>query len=178
MMKSRRIGQWILVAALVAPVAGRAQGAAPPGRTTLDALLAEVRLLRQAIERQRVTAARTDLLMGRISLQERRVTRARESLDRLENELAKAEGARRQMQNAVRETTRALEEGPDPVRRADLERDLRSARELLAEHQRVETAARARHSQADQALQAEAARYDELESWLRDLDRELQRAGQ
>jgi hypothetical protein len=36
---------------------------------------------------------------------------------------------------------------------------------------------RTRQGQARQALEAETARYDEMDGWLRDLDNELQRIG-
>jgi primosomal protein N'' len=55
---------------------------------TLEALLAEVRLLRQALERQGVVATRTQLLVSRLALQDQRVARSRAALERLESELA------------------------------------------------------------------------------------------
>jgi hypothetical protein len=53
----------------------------------LNALLAEVRLLRQAIERQGTVAGRAQLLVGRLALQDQRVMRWQAESQRLESEL-------------------------------------------------------------------------------------------
>jgi hypothetical protein len=50
-------------------------------------------------------------------------------------------------------------------------------RARLGDHATAVSRIEARLTQAKQSLDAEAARYDELESWLTDLDRQLQRGG-
>src|SRR5262245_60536546 len=54
----------------------------------LGALLAEVRLLREAIERQSAVASRAQLLVGKLALQDQRVLRWQAESQRLESELA------------------------------------------------------------------------------------------
>jgi len=166
----------VLLAAITLPTRGQAQSTAP-GSATLDTLLQEVRLLRKAIERQSVTAARTQLLMGRIALQDQRIARARDFLERIETELTAAERERTSLQNAAVEFARNLEETSDEAKHTELERDVRRLRKQVTERERAVSEIRTRQGQARQALEAETARYDELESWLRDLDHELQRTG-
>jgi chromosome segregation ATPase len=166
----------VLVAATTLPARGQAQSTSA-GPATLDTLLQEVRLLRRAIEKQGVTAARTQLLMGRIALQDQRVTRARGLLERIDAELTTGERERTNLQSAAADFAHRLEETSDEGKRAELERDLRRFQKQVGDQQRAVAEIRTRHTEARQALEAETARYDELESWLRDLDRELQRQG-
>src|SRR5438132_14242173 len=99
----------VLLAATTLPTRAQAQPAAP-APAALDTLLQEVRLLRRAIEKQALTAARAQLLMGRIALQDQRVARARDGLVRLDTELAGAERGRDGLQSAGAELARNLEE--------------------------------------------------------------------
>ena len=80
-MKRAALSSAVLLAVATLPRPGQAQSAAP-GPATLDTLLQEVRLLRKAIEKQSVTAARTQLLMGRIALQDQRLATARRGIRR------------------------------------------------------------------------------------------------
>ena len=166
----------VVLAATTLPTRGQAQSTAS-GSTTLDTLLQEVRLLRKAIEKQSVTAARTQLLMGRIALQDQRVARARGLLERIDAELTAGERERTNLQSAAADFAHRLEETSDEGKRSELERDISRFQKQVGDQQRAVAEIRARHTEARQAVEAETARYDELESWLRDLDRELQRTG-
>jgi chromosome segregation ATPase len=166
----------VLLAASTLPARGQAQStSASPA--TLDTLLQEVRLLRRAIEKQGVAAARTQLLMGRIALQDQRVARARGLLERIDAELTAGERERTNLQSAAADFAHRLEETSDEGKRTELERDVRRFQKQVGDQQRAVAEIRTRHTEARQAMEAETARYDELESWLRDLDRELQRLG-
>jgi len=166
----------VLLAATTLPTGGQAQSTAP-GSATLDTLLQEVRLLRTAIEKQGVTAARTQLLMGRMALQDQRIARARGLLERIDAELTAGERERTNLQNAAADFAHRLEETSDEGKRIELERDIRRFQKQVGDQQRAVGEIRTRHTEARQAVEAETARYDELDSWLRDLDRELQRLG-
>ena len=166
----------VLLAATTLPARAQAPSAAP-GPATLETLLQEVRLLRKAIEKQGVTAARAQILMGRIALQDQRLARARDVLERLDTELAGAERGRDGLQSAGAELARNLEETTEEPKRAELERGVRNLRQQLSDQERAVSRVRTRHAQAQQTLEAETSRYDELDSWLRDLDRELLRPG-
>ena len=76
---------------LCIPGTARAQASGNADTPTLNALLGEVRLLRQAIERQSALAGRAQLLVGKLALQDQRVARwqaeARDYLGRVAERL-------------------------------------------------------------------------------------------
>ena len=154
--------------------AARAQAQPAPSAATVDAVAREIRLLRQTIESQAATTARAQLIIARLTLYDQRAARARAAVERLEGEVASAERERGALQAAMRENARALEQVTDPERRQDLESQSRNLRtqvvEADAQRMRLET----RLASAKQTLDIEVGRYDELERWLDDLDRQLQ----
>jgi chromosome segregation ATPase len=164
-------------AATLLAVPVHAQTTPPTGGAGLDGVLQELRLLRRAVERQNVVAARMQLLLARLSLQDQRVARSRQSVERLEADLAGAQREQSQLQSTTREMARALEEATDATHRQSLEQESRLLRSRLADSNAAVQSVQARLAQARQALDADAARYDELEGWLADVERELQRDG-
>ena len=167
-----------LVLAGVVAVEARAQMTpAPSDPTTLDAVVEEMRMLRRAIEKQGVTAARTQLLMGRLALQDQRLNRARQATLRAEEDVSSAERERNELQTLTREVARTLDQVTDESQRQDLEQRSRLLKARLADRDAEVEKIEARLAQARQALAAETARYDELEASFNDLDRQLQRSG-
>jgi outer membrane protein TolC len=81
------------------------------------------------------------------------------------------------MQTAAREIAQALEQLTDQDRRSETESGLRTVRARLAEAQAQLFSSEARLAEARQALELETGRYDELDGWLKDLDRQLQTGG-
>ncbi len=150
-----------------------AQGPSPGGGA-LDALLAEVRLLRQAIERQSATAARAQLLVGRLTLQDQRAARARAALERIERDVASATQERSRTNIGVNELQRALDEAPDTKRRGHVETELRLNQARLKEQDQQLADLESRRALAQQALDAETARLEELESLLTQMDRAME----
>jgi hypothetical protein len=161
------------VACLLPPEA-HAQAVTPSGSGALDAVVREVRLLRQTLERQAVSTARAQLLIGRLSLADQRAARARAAVDRLEGELASAERERAQLVIDSRQTAQSLEQVTDPDRRQQLELESQRIRARLAEAETQHSRADSRLANARRDLDTETGRYEELERWLTDLDRQLQ----
>jgi hypothetical protein len=137
-------------------------------------VVTEIRLLRQAVERQSTSAARAQLLIGRLGLQEQRTARARAAVERLEGELVTTERERDQLQVAARELQRSLEQAIEPERRAELEAHIRTVREQYTKAQQRVSEAQDRLAHAREALEIETGRYDELDRLLVELDRQLQ----
>jgi hypothetical protein len=67
-----------LLVVFLSPPAARAQTAPSPSAGTLDAVVKELRLLRQVMERQGWATARAQLLIGRLTLQDQRTARAQQ----------------------------------------------------------------------------------------------------
>jgi len=171
------LGLPILMGLAFAPVEVPSQPKAtyPP---LTDPVLQELRLLRQAVERQGPTSARVELLVGRLALQDQRVARAEETVQRLDSEVSGQEQDRRRIDGEVRELARALEQETDDARRTALDQQLRRARVRHGEQMSTLGQLETRRSQAKQALVPEQRRYQELESRLSDLDRALQHIDQ
>ena len=168
-------GAVVVVALLLASEAG-AQGSEASDRSTLEALLTEVRLLRQAVERQNVIATRIQLVMGRLTLQDQRVARSRAAFDRVDSELTSAGLERNNMRNAVVERQRAIEQVSDPTARGQLEQSLRSLQAGLRDREARLVALQQKHTESKQAFEAESGRFDELEGGVGQLERELDRS--
>ncbi len=134
----------LLVGLVLVPATARSQ-ATPLPPPTGDSLIQEIRLLRQALERQATGSARVQLLVGRLAVQDQRVARTQEAAERMEGESFALEQQRRRMDAEVRELTRLFEQEADDARRTELEGKLRMAK----------------------------ARYQELDARLTALEREL-----
>ncbi len=160
--------------ACLLPPATHAQAVAPSNSGTLDAVVREIRLLRQTIERQAVSNGRAQLLMARLTLVDQRAARARAAVDRLESEVTSAERERAQLVIDSRQAARSLEQVTDPDRRQQLESELQRIRARLMEAETQHSRAESRLAQARRDLDTETGRYEELERWLTDLDRQLQ----
>ena len=167
-------GALVMAIPLLANEAG-AQGEASD-RSTLEALLAELRLLRQAVERQNVIATRIQLVMGRLTLQDQRVARSRAALERVDSELTSAGLERNNMRNAVVERQRAIEQVTDPTARGQLEQSLRSLQAGLRDREARLVALQQQQTESKQLFEAESGRFDELEGGVGQLERELDRS--
>jgi DNA repair exonuclease SbcCD ATPase subunit len=166
--------RWVLslVGGLSILVAPGSEAQQAPG--TLEALLGEVRLLRQALEKQASLQARAQLMAGRLALQDQRLERARSEVRRSEAETQALSGERTRMQGALVELRRSLETA-DAAEQVGLEREQRMLSMRLGEIEKTLDAAETRRNQATQAIAAEEARYEELARWFDDFDRELAR---
>jgi len=162
----------LLVGLVLVPATARSQ-ATPLPPPTGDSLIQEIRLLRQAVERQATGSARVQLLVGRLAVQDQRVARTQEAAERMEGESFALEQQRRRMDAEVRELTRLFEQEADDARRTELEGKLRMAKARYGEHTATTAQLEARRSRARQSAAQEQARYQELDARLTALEREL-----
>ena len=68
---------------------------------------------------------------------------------------------------------RAIEQATDPARRSALEQELRMSQTRSRDHEIHLAELQSRQSQAKLAFDTENARFDELESWMTQLEKEL-----
>jgi hypothetical protein len=85
---------------------GRTQSVAPADRAPLNALVLEVRLLRQAIERQTAATVKSQLLASQLAVQHQRVVRAEEALDRAADAVEAATRRQDQLRGSLARLTR------------------------------------------------------------------------
>jgi chromosome segregation ATPase len=166
-----------LAALALLPAEGRAQPVTPSDRAALNVLVQEVRLLRQAIERQTAASVRSQLLAGQLAVQHQRVVRAQDALDRAGEALEAATRKQDQLRTALARHNRASADVIEEPRRSQLEREGETMRTQLLGQDRAVSRLTTRHAQAEKALTAEQRLYEELESSMSSLERELQRPG-
>jgi chromosome segregation ATPase len=168
----------ILVALSLFAVAGLAlttPRAAARQPDVLPALLTEVRGLRAAMEQMASAGPRIQLAMGRLQLQEQRVTSLLRRLDATRAELRGAENALKDAAQQQAGLERALREPNAPERQTQLEWELASVRSGLprmnADYQRLVTD----EATIAQEVASEQTRWSEINQRLDELDRTLAR---
>jgi chromosome segregation ATPase len=166
-----------LAALALLPAEGRGQPVAPADRAPLNALVLEVRLLRQAIERQTASSVRSQLLASQLAVQHQRVVRAQDALDRAAEAVEAAARKQDQLRGSLARHNRVSADVIEEPRRSQLEREAETLRAQLLDQDRTVTRLTARHSQAEKSLSTEQRLYEDLESSLSSLDRQLQRPG-
>jgi chromosome segregation ATPase len=159
---------------------GAALWAQPSSRPTVDAsmtsLVAEVRALREAVERSSLITAQSQLVLGRLQLQEgrlatlgRQVTEARQRL----NQAIRAEGDHAR---EVDRLTQAAERAASQEARDEAAAVLPSLRRQLKELQAQTAQGRADEQAASGALAEEQNRWVDFNSRLEALERTISSA--
>jgi chromosome segregation ATPase len=168
---------WPLILAMLAflPAEGRGQSSGATERVTRDAVAAEVRLLRQAVERLAAVSVRSHVLVSRLAVQQQRVARAQDAVDRVAQAMDAADRTQERTRGALAKLNGVLANVIEEPRRSELEREVETLRADLVDNDRNVARLRARRSQAEQSLRSEQQIYGELEASLNGLDRELQR---
>ena len=138
----------------------------------LPALLSEVHGLRSAMEQLGVTGARVQLAMGRLQLNEQRITTYTHRLDEVRDRRAAVEQDVRQRRDVVMAMATAMQQRTEPlvpeaaeyykVLKADLDRVTATLVQLQTEE-----------AQLVQQISAERDRWTEINQRLEDLDRAL-----
>ena len=170
---------WALILAMLAflPTEGRTQSSGASERATRDAVAAEVRLLRQTVERLAAVSARSHVLVSRLAVQQQRVARAQDAVDRVAEAMDAAGRKQERTRGALEKLNGVLANAIEEPRRSQLEREVETLRADLVDNDRNVARLRTRRSQAEQSVRSEQQIYGELEASLDRLDRELQRPG-
>lgn len=167
-----RLTAALLILGLV-PCAARAQAVDDGGTPTLGALLREVRALRQAIERQGTVAGRAQLLIGRLALQDQRVARGQAESQRLETDASSAASGRTRTQAMLAEQRSAIDRAKDSDEAAAMQGRVRMLEAQLKQESANLATLEARRTEANQTLEMERARYEELSARFDQLERDL-----
>jgi DNA repair exonuclease SbcCD ATPase subunit len=176
----------VLTAPLIGLAAARTQTQGTGSQDIMPALLAEVRGLRQAMERSATSGAKVQLVLGRLQLQEQRVTSALRRLDEIRSKLNVAqreaaglqdriEGVEAELKDAaVVPRTPAPGERPRPSRE-QLEMMLTDARRELERKTSEVQRLGAEEAQVASEVTNEQARWFEFNQRLEELERALGR---
>lgn len=165
---------FFLIALLVAGVAvSRSQ--APDSVSILPALLAEVRGLRAAMEQMASAGPRVQLALGRLQLQEQRVSMLQMKQDATRSSLAAMQQQLAQHQGRLADFEASEKELSDPNERRQVEQMMIAVKREIAT-----TSAEIQRLIAEEAsisadVASEQARWNELNQRLEELERALGR---
>lgn len=158
---------------------GRAQkdgGQQPPefgDAAVLRALLTEVRQLRSTLQRANLDSIRMQVAFERMRFQAGRVDVLKRDLENVRTQLASRNIVRIQISENNKEMEDQLDHENDLNRRAQLDRQLRQAKQTLSLQAKQEDQLRDRETQLSTQLQSEQVKSTELEENLANLEREL-----
>jgi chromosome segregation ATPase len=151
-----------------------AQGSQNPD--VLISLLAEVRGLRAAMEQMASAGPRVQLAMGRLQLQEQRVTAALRKLDDLHGQRTDAEREVAQIRAQVAQAQDAMEHlAADAPERQSFENQSRALKDAMTLRANDVQRLVAEEADTAAALAAEQGRWNEINQRLEELERALTR---
>jgi len=162
----------VILAAVIQATPAPAQEPNVTDAQLIRALLAEVRQLRQTLERGALIGARVQILGQRLRAQEDRVARVSRELDSIRRELLDVQS----QQARVAETESMEAEAAqlaDPRARRNLESEIKQAKAQGERLKALEQQRRSREAELASSLMAEETRLRELHDALRQLERAL-----
>ncbi len=153
-------------------------GQTTPGDSqTLQALLSEVRQLRQDLHTTTIAAQRAQILIYRLQGQEAAVARASQRLDEAREKLARIQDERKHVAADVKRQEDFISntENP-PTQRKEVEGVLPRLKTRLESLENEEQQRQTREIEAEQQLRAEEVRLSDLRDQLDRLDKALENA--
>jgi chromosome segregation ATPase len=158
-----------------APQSSSTPDSAANDSQTLQALLREVRELRQDLRAATVASGRAQILLTRLQAQQQAVTTAQKELDDAHTQLLRAETRRNNIENQIKYYSDQDNEDstPDATKRQSLEQNIQRLKGVLQEVDPQRDSAQASETQAKQQLQLEQSKLDALQSELDQIDRAL-----
>lgn len=143
---------------------------------TLQALLKEVRELRQDLRASLANTQRAQLLFYRMQAQQAAVGHAQQRLTEAHAALAQVQKQRKGIENEVKYNVEqdTEERTPDPVERKKIEEDLPRSKAILEEVIGEEQQAQGKEMEAQDQLQIEQGKLDSLQQELDRIDQSLE----
>ena len=150
---------------------------APGDSQTLQALLSEVRQLRQELRTTTIAAQRSQILIYRLQGREASVARASQRLDEAREKLARIQDARKHLAADVKQTEDFVNNTDNPAaQRKALENRLSEFKTRLESSEGDEQKAQSQEIDAEQQLRAEETKLSDLRDQLDRLDKTLENA--
>lgn len=129
---------------------------------TIQTLLAEVRLLRLALERSAVVAPKIQLTLQRMQLQQDSVSRASRELEEVRNQMAKSAAEEASVSTQIREVEASAAREQDAGRRKALETEVKGMKSLMEQQGIGHSQLRARENELAGRLRTEQVKLSEL----------------
>lgn len=142
---------------------------------TLQALLREMRELRQDLRTTTVASERAQILLTRLQAQQQAVTAAQKEVDGVRNQQNQAENRHTNIERQIQYYSDQDTEDatPDPARRQSLEQEIKRMKEALQEAETQRDSLQANEMRAKDELQVEQSKLAALQSELDEIDRAL-----
>ena len=150
----------------------------PADSQTLQALLSEVRQLRQDLQTTTIAGQRAQILIYRLQGQEAAVARASQRLDEAREKLARIQDERKHVAADVNRQEDFISNTQNPAaERKDVEGMLSQSKTRVESLENQEQQLQTREIEAEQQLRAEEIRLSDLRDQLDRLDKALASAG-
>ena len=150
---------------------------APTDAPLTQALLTEIRQLRQDLQTTAVTIQRVQIVMYRLQSQATLTTRATQRLDDARNRCTQFDNQRRMMTTEIQRSEERLRTTQNPTERRPFEDQIARFKTNLEMMGTEEQQCRAREAEADSQFRAERAKMTDLEDQLEKLDKVLANVG-
>lgn len=161
----------ILLIFCLIPGCAVAQTTAGPDSAAWQALLVEVRQLRQAVERVTTLMPQTQILLERTQLQQQRVETLRRQLEAVRDQAAHSAGEVNGLAEEVKQAELRATQETDPKVRRDLEEHVKGAKALIEENNLHSQQFQERVAELDSQLRIEQSKLDDLDQRLDKLER-------
>ena len=148
----------------------------PTDSQTLQALLAEVRQLRQDLHRATVAAQRVQIVLHRLQGQEATVALTQRRVDEVRSNLEQTQSEEKSLSSAIKQAEEKLKDAEKPEERKQLEDLLSKVKAELEVQQGVEQRMLTKQAEAEQDFRAEQAKLDALQDKLDQLEESLENA--
>jgi chromosome segregation ATPase len=173
-MTPRLILGGLAVVALAMGTSGQPSAQAPPAGAASDALLAEVRALRAELNQAAGASIRTQLLVGRLQLQEQRINTVAKQLDETRLLLSTFPSRLMPMQNQLKQLeTEARDPSMTQDRRQAIDLGITQMKARIADTQKQFGDLTEKESGLAQMLANEQGRWSDFNTRLDDIEREL-----
>jgi hypothetical protein len=158
-------------------VASTALGQAPSTDSqTLQALLTEVRQLRQELQSNSAAAQRTQILFFRLQTQQTAVARASQRVDDARAKLAETQATRKNLEGEAKRAQDSLEHVDNVAERKSQEDMIRYFKRRIEASGEEEQQRLAKQIEVEDLLRIEQAKLDEFQARLDELDKTLQKS--
>ncbi len=151
-----------------------AQATRSPSSDGMDPLLAEVRGLRAELSQAAGASMRTQLLLGRLSLQEQRITALNRQSSELQQQLTNVTRDRIATTEHLERLTTTLQNNTGPVpEQKELEYQLSALKTRVVEQQQEEQRLQNQFAELSRTIAVEQGRWTDFNSRLDELERSL-----
>jgi chromosome segregation ATPase len=169
---------WLLILGLSLLTPSTLAQTAPTDSQTLQALLAELRGLRQDLRTTTIASQRAQILVYRLQAQESVVRRLQERIDDSRSKLAQTQSEEKRLTTRLKHAEESVGHADDPAQEKEIEQLIASLKTGAEAQANIEQEQLAKLTEGEQQLRIERAKLGELEDQLDRLEKGLENISQ